>query len=152
MRPPHGRRSRSEKCTVPQRKGAAALDLTQERHTGVLPLPPTPFAFVTSPENRHGIGSLLEINGGKAIIGYFDSPVDEDLHYETVSTDSLVVQPLEPQTRVYFQVPATLDWWVGRVLAHQPDDHCYLVQFPNSDSRLVAQEALRVRWFHVGDG
>ena len=102
--------------------------------------------FVESTDNCHGIGQLVEIDGDESVVAYFNSPAEEDLHYERVSTSNLVVRPLEPQSRVYRHDPETLDWQVGRVLGHQPTDGQYLVQFPNSAPDLISETVLRIRW------
>lgn len=105
----------------------------------------TKHPFVDSSENRLGIGKLMAIAGDMATVEYFRSPADEVAIREQVSSGSLVRKLLCPETRSYYRNPDTLYFEVGRVLDYQKEDECYLVRFPNSQSRLIASDDLQVR-------
>jgi ATP-dependent helicase HepA len=108
--------------------------------------PLLPGHFVYSSANSLGIGNLVDISSTTAHVKYFDSPAEESHLVETVSANTVQPAKLEQQRRVYFNDPNTLEWMVGRVLDYQSDDYQYLVQFPNSDRRMVPESNLRTRW------
>ena len=103
------------------------------------------YPFVESRENRLGTGRLVESNESLAIVEYFRSPADKECLREEVALASLAQKSLASETRVYWYDTSDNSWSVGRVLDYQKDGHCYLVRFPNDDSRLIPSDELQVR-------
>lgn len=103
------------------------------------------FPFVESSENRLRIGKIVDRTGDRAIVEYFRSPAEPEPNRLTIAFSSLKQVILPSQTRVYWKEPKGFTWAVGRVLDYQKDDGCYLVRFPNDDSRLIHSDELQVR-------
>ena len=101
--------------------------------------------LVESSENRLGVGKVIEINGERATVEYFRSPVGEAFFRCEVSVKSLVSKELYPEARVYYRNPDTDRTEVGRILAFQRDDNNYFVRFPNEVCRFLSIEEFEVR-------
>jgi ATP-dependent helicase HepA len=102
--------------------------------------------FVSSSANSYGVGSLVDVQGNDVVIRYFDSPAVGSEVVETVPADTVRHVQLDPQSRVYFREPETVEWLVGRVLDYVAEDRKYLVQFPNGDRRIILESGLQTRW------
>jgi ATP-dependent helicase HepA len=102
--------------------------------------------FVTSTENRLGVGKMVDVSDGCVRIEYFESPANSERLQVDVPQDSVRAAHLEQQVRVYFLDPSSVTWQTGRVLHYQKDDHEYLIQFPNGDTRLLPESELHTRW------
>ncbi len=100
--------------------------------------------FVKSAENALGIGKVADVDDEWVTVEYFDSPTSDERPSRTLP--AAVVEPAElhQETRVYFQHPATRDWFVGRALIKSGDE--YRVQFPNRKVGELPESALYVRW------
>jgi ATP-dependent helicase HepA len=103
------------------------------------------YPFVESSENRLRIGKIVAREGGKAVVEYFRSPAESRPDRLSVAFSSLKQVFLSNQARVYWKDPKGFSWQVGRVLDYQKDDGCYLVRFPNEESRLIPSDELQVR-------
>jgi len=101
--------------------------------------------FVEWRSNRLGVGKLVGRAGDLATVEYFRSPADSEAIREQVPFASLTQKTLCPQTRVYYRDAVSFSWSVGRVMDYQADDACYLIRFPNDDSRLIPSDQLLVR-------
>ena len=101
--------------------------------------------FVVSLENDLGIGKLAQRNGDQTIVEYFRTTADAEPIPSPQSFESLRRKTLVSQTRVYWRDESGFAWKVGRVLDYQKDDECYLVRFPNDETRLIHSDELQVR-------
>lgn len=90
-----------------------------------------------------GIGKVWEATCTETTVAWFDSPLTEP-HVEQVSTKSLKLVTLEPQTRVYWLDRSDDVWRVGRVL--DADDIRATVRFANKVDRVLPVSELEVRW------
>lgn len=101
--------------------------------------------FVVSLESNLGIGKLIEREGKQAVVEYFRSTVGVEPIRHLHAYDSLRSKTLLSETRVYWRDPSNYSWLVGRVRDFQKGDECYLVRFPNENSRLIHSDELQVR-------
>ncbi len=101
--------------------------------------------FIISSENNLGIGKVVDRDGDQVVVEYFRSIADESPIRSQQQFQSLKQKTLASQTRVYWRDPSVFAWKVGRVLDYQKDDECYLVRFPNDESRLIHSDELQVR-------
>ncbi|TWT52263.1 RNA polymerase-associated protein RapA [Allorhodopirellula solitaria] len=95
--------------------------------------------------NGLGIGKVTSIDGDKAIVEYFRSPVDDGPIRRETATKSLSRRELLPETRAYFRNPETDSIEIGRVQDYQQDDQLYLVRFPNDQPRMLSSDEFEVR-------
>ncbi len=102
--------------------------------------------FVESTSNELGIGKLVNRSGEIGTVEYFRSPVVTEPFRMQVPVSSLTRKTLCSQTRVYYRDTTAHSWVVGRVMDYQSDDACYLIRFPNDDSRLIPSDKLFVRY------
>lgn len=101
--------------------------------------------FVESSENQFGLGKLVSLQGDRATVEYFRSPVDEEPLRRDVATSSLSRKILQSETRAYYRNPETDGIDVGRVLHYQKEDELYLVRFPNKQPRMLPSDEFEVR-------
>lgn len=100
-------------------------------------------SFVTF-EGAPGIGRVGAVEGDKARIDFFESPVEVEVDSQWVDLHRLRATPLEEQTRVF--VPTRHGRWLaGRVVGGRAPD--YFIRFPNERFDVeVPETSLRVRW------
>jgi len=101
--------------------------------------------FIISSENELGIGKVVDRDGDQVVVEYFRSKADASPIRSQQLSQSLKQKTLASQTRVYWRDPSVFAWKVGRLLDYQKDDECYLVRFPNDESRLIHSDELQVR-------
>jgi ATP-dependent helicase HepA len=89
---------------------------------------------------------LIEVEGKKGVVEYFDSPTQKHRHTETVKLDTLSLVKIDEQTRMYFRDPKTKVWSAGRALVPVGED--YLIAFPNDRKEQLPSQHLFVRWDH----
>lgn len=100
--------------------------------------------FIISSENKLGIGKEVNRDGDQVVVEYFRSITESPIRSQQ-QFQSLKQKTLASQTRAYWRDPSSFVWKVGRVLRYQKDDECYLVRFPNDESRLIHSDELQVR-------
>lgn len=102
--------------------------------------------LVSVATNRLGVGKLVDLESGKAIIQYFVSPTDPPVEL-SCDTDQVYDATLMKETRVYV---CDLDgnWQAGRVelSADYEDGRYYSVRFPNKKRVALKEEDVFVRW------
>ncbi len=101
--------------------------------------------FVETRSNQFGVGKLVGRSGELGTVEYFRSPAEAAPIRVQVPFTSLTQKTLYSQTRVYYRDATSLSWFVGRVMDYQAEDACYLIRFPNDDSRLIPSDQLFVR-------
>lgn len=97
-----------------------------------------------SPWIDFGVGKLVRVGAGTAVVRFFDYP--DDPKPPLVRIPLAQVQPVQlpTQTRVYRLAELASRWQVGRVLDGEGD--FLLVQFPNRDIANLPASELEVRW------
>ena len=100
--------------------------------------------FVKTTENDLGIGKVHSVEDDWVTIEYFDSPTSDRFPTRIVPASVVGRTKLHQETRVYFQHPESLDWFIGRALVKTPEG--YRIQFPNRQVGELPERALYVRW------
>lgn len=103
------------------------------------------FVKVTLPPyDTRGIGKLMRVQGGQAVVSYFDVPDAFDQKEVVVPVMTVKVVDLPEQTRVFHLDQESGRWQVGRVL--DGIGEVVLVQFPNQQIDNLPREELNTRW------
>ena len=97
-----------------------------------------------SPRDDFGVGKLIGVEAGNAVIRFFDCPDDLDPLVVRIPLDQVQAVKLPMQSRVYRLDEAASRWQVGRVL--DGEGEALLVQFPNKKIENVPVSELEIRW------
>lgn len=95
-------------------------------------------------EGALGYGRLLELEGGRALIEYFDRPGVEGLVRRIEDPRHVRRAVLAPQTRVHWRRDAV--WEHGRVIEHDRIDSQVVVRRSKGLESIVPESKLVVRW------
>ncbi len=107
-------------------------------------VPPSLFGMcVRSTANALGVGKLVEMEGDRVTIEYFESPVCPERPRQVVAGDTVKAVSLETQTRVYFQDEKGV-WRIGRIDDHI-DSNCFIA-LPNQQQARIQEANVYVRW------
>lgn len=110
--------------------------------------------FVRVSSVDFGIGKILDLSGGVALVSWFHSPTRPVAHEASFSESDLEFIDLTTHRRVYHYDPLHERWRVGRVedsgrvAGHHfgGDADLYYIAFPNHDTCRVPIPKLFVRW------
>lgn len=95
-------------------------------------------------EGALGFGRLLELEGARAVVQYFDHPGVDGLKRRVEPSAGIRRAVLVPQTRVHWRVGQF--WDHGRVIEHDRDEDRVVVRASGRRELLVAESELVVRW------
>lgn len=92
-----------------------------------------------------GFARVARVDGGRALLEYFDSPAAPVAAARWVDLDQVRRHTVELQTRVFWLDAVAGRWLAGRVVGGGPDE--YFVRHSSSEFDLrIPEEELRVRW------
>src|SRR5215210_3930284 len=95
-------------------------------------------------EGTCGLGRLLEVEGNRALVEYFDRPGEDGLERRIEAARGLRRAVLGPQTRVHWRSDGL--WDHGRVIEHDRTDSRVVVRCPGGLERIIPESAIVVRW------
>jgi ATP-dependent helicase HepA len=109
--------------------------------------------FVKCCANDLGVGKIHEVDHDHAVIEYFDTPVGDGRHFESLPFDCLESVTIQRQARVYFYDRDAGFWRMGRVESHVLDVHngnsledVVYIALPNKSRAVVNAAEVFVRW------